>query len=119
MLTIHLLFSLVSGVWCSEWHEVSGATFLHRPMHWMLLRASTGRANRGRMVQIVDMAAPELAPEGWSDHRAPARLAAPTDASIYELHVRDFSVSDATVPAHLRGKYLAFAEADSAGAHFL
>lgn len=62
------------------------------------------------------MAAAELAPESWADHSRPARLAAPTDASIYELHVRDFSVSDSTVPEHLRGKYLAFAEADTAGA---
>ncbi len=67
-------------------------------------------------VQIVDMAAAELAPEAWADHAGPARLAASTDASIYELHVRDFSVSDATVPAPLRGKYLAFAESDTAGA---
>ena len=66
-------------------------------------------------VQVVDMAAAELAPEGWAGHERPARLAAPTDASIYELHVRDFSVSDATVPARLRGKYLAFGEADTAG----
>ena len=33
---------------------------------------------------------------------------APTDISVYELHIRDFSASDATVPEHLRGKYLAF-----------
>jgi pullulanase len=32
----------------------------------------------------------------------------PTDISLYELHIRDFSASDETVPAHLRGKYLAF-----------
>jgi hypothetical protein len=30
------------------------------------------------------------------------------DTSLYELHVRDFSASDSTVPAALRGKYLAF-----------
>jgi pullulanase len=28
--------------------------------------------------------------------------------SVYELHVRDFSASDATTPEHLRGRYLAF-----------
>ena len=66
--------------------------------------------------QIVDLAAPELAPEGWNDHAPPAPLAAPTDASIYELHVRDFSATDDSVPASMRGKYLAFAEQDTAGA---
>ena len=29
-------------------------------------------------------------------------------ASIYELHVRDFSASDSSVPADLRGTYAAF-----------
>lgn len=28
--------------------------------------------------------------------------------SVYELHIRDFSASDPTVPERLRGKYLAF-----------
>ena len=32
-----------------------------------------------------------------------------TDISVYELHVRDFSASDASVPERLRGKYRAFA----------
>src|SRR5690606_32620496 len=34
----------------------------------------------------------------------------PTDAVIYELHIRDFSVSDPTVPPPLRGTFLAFAD---------
>ncbi len=66
--------------------------------------------------QIVDLATPELAPEGWAGHARPARLAAPTDASIYELHVRDFSAFDVTVPAAHRGKYTAFAQRGTAGA---
>ena len=32
------------------------------------------------------------------------------DSTIYELHVRDFSISDPTVPAAHRGSYLAFAD---------
>ena len=32
------------------------------------------------------------------------------DSTIYELHVRDFSMDDATVPAAHRGTYLAFAD---------
>ncbi|GAB3414510.1 pullulanase-type alpha-1,6-glucosidase [Flindersiella endophytica] len=36
-------------------------------------------------------------------------------ASIYELHVRDFSASDSTVPAAHRGGYLAFTDTGSAG----
>ena len=81
----------------------------------VLLRVSSGRRPCAR-AQIVDLAAPELAPEGWVGHARPGRLAAPTDASIYELHVRDFSASDATVPAPHRGKYAAFAQRGTAGA---
>ena len=36
------------------------------------------------------------------------------DASIYELHIRDFSIGDTTVPEEHRGTYLAFTH-DSAG----
>lgn len=37
------------------------------------------------------------------------------DQTIYELHVRDFSISDETVPAKERGTYLAFARQRSDG----
>jgi pullulanase-type alpha-1,6-glucosidase len=39
--------------------------------------------------------------------------------TIYELHVRDFSVNDHTVPAAHRGKFLAFTDRDSAGMRHL
>ena len=38
-----------------------------------------------------------------------------TDLVVYELHVRDFSIGDATVPAAQRGKYLAFTQSASNG----
>ena len=57
--------------------------------------------------QLVDLASPALAPPGWGALAKPP-LAAPEDAAVYELHIRDFSVSDATVPDSLRGTYLAF-----------
>jgi len=64
---------------------------------------------------IADLADPALKPSGWDTAPRPAPLRAQTDMSIYELHVRDFSIGDATVaPAH-RGKYLAFTDGDSAG----
>ena len=58
--------------------------------------------------QIVDLASPDLAPAGWRDEAAP-EAGVFTDASVYELHIRDFSSSDGTVPERLRGKYQAFA----------
>ncbi|WP_130014304.1 pullulanase-type alpha-1,6-glucosidase [Serinicoccus sediminis] len=48
-------------------------------------------------------------PRAWREASAP-RLEDEVDQTIYELHVRDFSVSDPDVPAELRGSYLAFAE---------
>jgi pullulanase-type alpha-1,6-glucosidase len=55
-----------------------------------------------------------LQPAGWGLLRAP-RVAQPVDNSVYELHIRDFSASDGTVPAAHRGGYLAFTDSGSAG----
>ncbi len=57
----------------------------------------------------VDLADPTLKPALWQRSSAPA-LKQRVDQIIYELHVRDFSVSDSTVPAAHRGSYLAFAD---------
>jgi pullulanase-type alpha-1,6-glucosidase len=62
---------------------------------------------------------PALQPPGWATAPRPPALAAPTDAVIYELHVRDFSASDASVPAADRGKYAAFTHASSNGMRHL
>jgi pullulanase/glycogen debranching enzyme len=42
-----------------------------------------------------------------------------TDIALYELHVRDFSINDPTVPAAHQGKYLAFTDINSNGMHHL
>lgn len=64
---------------------------------------------------IVDLGDAALKPDGWDAHKVPTKVAAQEDMSIYELHVRDFSINDSTVPADKRGKYLAFAETQSNG----
>ena len=43
--------------------------------------------NRGAILNMAD-----TNPEGWADDRRPA-LASPADQVIYELHMRDFSIS--------------------------
>ncbi len=68
---------------------------------------------------IADLGDTRLKPAGWDKHTTPQRVKAPVDMSIYELHVRDFSVGDATVPEALRGKYLAFTQAESNGMRHL
>jgi pullulanase len=68
--------------------------------------------------QIVDLRDPALAPDSWDGLVKPA-LAAFTDISIYELHVRDFSIFDLTVPEADRGTYMAFTHAESDGMQHL
>ena len=64
---------------------------------------------------LVDLGDDATQPAGWQSDRRPATVQAATDLVVYELHVRDFSRDDLTVPVPLRGKYLAFAERDSDG----
>jgi len=63
---------------------------------------------------IADLSNAALKPAGWDTTPAPT-LASQEDMSIYELHVRDFSISDTTVPEAKRGKYGAFTETASNG----
>ncbi len=68
---------------------------------------------------IADLGAANLKPKGWDATRAPNTVKAQTDMVIYELHVRDFSINDPSVPLEKRGKYTAFGEADSNGMRHL
>jgi pullulanase/glycogen debranching enzyme len=61
---------------------------------------------------VANLDSPALKPAGWDDQRIP-KLDAPTDIALYELHIRDFSAQDTTVPAAHRGKYLAFTDLDA------
>ena len=66
----------------------------------------------------VDLADPRLAPERWAQAPAP-EVRNDSARSIYELHLRDFSAADDTVPPELRGTYRAFTVAGSAGVRHL
>ncbi len=68
--------------------------------------------------QIVNLDDPALKPAGWDTLKKPD-LAAPTDITLYELQIRDFSINDQSVPAADRGTYLAFTHPDSAGMRHL
>lgn len=61
----------------------------------------------------VDLDDKSLKPKQWEKAKAP-KVERPVDRAIYELHVRDFSITDETVPAQERGTYRAFTR-DSAG----
>jgi len=68
--------------------------------------------------QIIDLADPSLMPPGFRELEKPP-LAAPEDTVLYELHVRDFSAGDTTVPAAHRGTFMAFTHERSAGMQHL
>ena len=68
---------------------------------------------------VADLAAPNLKPANWDTHTAPQTVQHAVDMRIYELHVRDFSIQDRSVPAAQRGKYLAFTQQQSQGMRHL
>ncbi|MFT3945011.1 MAG: pullulanase-type alpha-1,6-glucosidase [Ancrocorticia sp.] len=79
---------------------------------------SKGLTADGRHSVVVDLDDPQYMPEVWRTS-APPRIANPAARTIVELHVRDFSATDETVPAAKRGTYAAFGERDSHGMRYL
>ena len=70
--------------------------------------ARTTGVNGGRGM-VIDLASTD--PHGWTKDTNPNPLRAYTDAVLYELHVRDFSIDESSgVSEAHRGKFLAFTE---------
>src|SRR6056297_9996 len=57
-------------------------------------------------IQFVNLNDDDLKPSGWDQLQK--ELPHPTDITLYEAHMRDFSIIDETVPEDHRGTYLAF-----------
>ncbi|MFI1535700.1 pullulanase-type alpha-1,6-glucosidase [Streptomyces anandii] len=77
--------------------------------------ALTANSERSLVVDLDDKV---LAPGGWSKLAKPKAVPL-RDAQIQELHIRDFSVADKTVPAKDQGTYLAFTDKNSDGSKHL
>lgn len=73
-------------------------------------------SQRSQIVDILNDAS--LMPPGWNEMAKPA-LAAPEDIVLYELHVRDFSAKDPSVPDSFKGTFMAFTLPDSNGMQHL
>jgi pullulanase len=71
-------------------------------------------AFNGTKSRITDLDSDETKPAGWDQNNSPP-LRSLSDLSLYELHIRDFSVNDLTVPAAHRGFYVAFTDQNSDG----
>jgi pullulanase len=67
---------------------------------------ATAVSANGMRTAIVDLH--ETDPDGWAEDVSPT-LAHPSDAVLYELHVRDFSIHASSGMVH-KGKYKAFTE---------
>ncbi|KAK3261832.1 hypothetical protein CYMTET_29279, partial [Cymbomonas tetramitiformis] len=76
-------------------------------------------ANGGR-TQIASLDEAALKPKGWDalGHSKPA-LEAFTDITLYELHIRDFSALDDSLPEAARGTYSAFCDPAASGVRHL
>lgn len=119
-------FEVATGVWRAELPgDLTGQAYRYlvdvvTPTHGRVRNLVTDpysvalAADSQRSI-VADLASPALKPLGWDAARRPARVKAATDQVIYELHVRDFSIGDATVRPAWRGKYLAFTEGGSNG----
>jgi pullulanase len=71
-------------------------------------------ALNGAKTRITDLADEANKPKGWDRSFSP-RLNSINDFSVYELHVREFSVADSSVPTQYQGTYLAFTNPNSYG----
>lgn len=65
---------------------------------------------------IVNLDDPDLAPQQWAQTPAPT-LEDPVDQVIYELHVRDFSIGDPSIPKLARGGFLGFTYPSAGSSH--
>ncbi len=79
---------------------------------------SLSLSTNSKRSQIVNLSDADLKPDGW-DTLVKPELDAPEDITVYELHVRDFSVYDESVTPAYRGKFMAFTETGSNGMQHL
>lgn len=117
-----------AGVWSARVPGARDARYLYEVT---VFAPSTGRVEKNLVTDpasvaltpgstksvAVNLADGAYMPRQWLTAKAP-RLDKTVDSTIYELHVRDFSIKDTTVPAAHRGSYLAFAD-DGAGTRHL
>lgn len=125
-----LQFDAATGVWSGDRHaDLSGKYYTYlvdvvAPTAGLVRNLVTdpyavSLTTDSKRAYIADLASPKLKPAGWDKAPVPKRVTAPTDLTVYELHVRDFSINDATVSAANRGKYTAFTESRSNGMQHL
>lgn len=124
--SVDLTLDAASGVWSAagraSWnrkyylYEVevfvrSTGKFEH---NWVTDPYSLALSTNGKRSMFVNLNDDDLKPDDWRELRKPS-LNSPEDAVIYELHLRDFSIADNSVPEVKRGTFAAFTESNSNG----
>lgn len=127
-----VLLEEVNGVWSTNGPKSWGGCYyvyevsVYHPSTLQIEKCyandpyARGLSSDARRTLLVNLDSDALKPEGWdklSDEKP--NVLSFSNISIYELHIRDFSVSDCTVPLDFRGGYLAFTLQDSAGVRHL
>ncbi len=124
--SVAMQFDAATGVWTAtgdaSWNrkyylyevEVYSRPTGHIEHYWVTDPYSLGLSTNGQRSLIVNLSDADLKPEGWDSLAKPV-LNAPEDIAIYELHIRDFSIIDSSVPEAERGTFMAFAHSDTNG----
>ncbi len=103
------LTRLPQGVWSTQvLGDLHGHAYQYRFQHYQrehVVADIHGAAATGDSSRSVVADLSRLEPAHWNETAVP-RSARATDEVLYELHVRDFSVADASCPPALRGTYL-------------
>src|SRR5690606_1763219 len=102
-----------NGVWSlTIYGNLEGKFYMYKvefadgTIHYAVDPYAKAVSANGQRSAIVDLSSTN--PDNWKPEEKPA-MVHPTDAIIYELHVRDFSINEKSGMDH-KGKYLAFTE---------
>lgn len=125
-----MAFEPATGTWATRVPlDASGGFYRYLVDVWVpgtgLVRQRVGDpyavslSANGERAWIGRLDDPRTEPSGWRVAKRPPPPAHAVDMAIYELHVRDFSLNDATVPPAQRGKYAAFTHPGSHGLRHL
>ena len=111
--TLYLMERNGDGIWSAVVNrDLHGTYYMYQiesadgDVHYAVDPYATAVSANGRRGVVVDLA--KSNPPGWEQDVRP-KLLKPTDAVLYELHVRDFSIHTDSGMKY-RGKYKAFTE---------
>ncbi|MEZ0029048.1 pullulanase-type alpha-1,6-glucosidase [Kitasatospora sp. MAP12-15] len=129
--TVPLRRDDVTGVWSltGDRKQLNGRYYLYQVKVWapsvqqlvtnlVTDPYSVALSADSRRSLVADLADRSTKPAGWDQSRSPQPIPVGKQ-QIQELHVRDFSAADSTVPTAERGTYLAFTQSQSAGMQHL